>query len=299
MLRQVQELGILTHVTPVTKPPLPNEKPIFVSHPRHKPAGCASNRIVTADRAAGTNALARLKTLSWLEPAQLERLAANSALDRIKRHATIFYEGETSSRVYVLLSGVAKLSFLNGSERVLVSLVGPGEVFGVSSLLPHSTRPFRCDAFSDCTVAVIRPDVFIDTVLGVPLDTLSRTLEVTVGRWWSMLLRYANFVGLGLRERLAGALLELASKFGARDSRGTVLTLKLTHADLAELVGASRQRTTGQLSEFEREHAIIRDGRRFIIVPEKLWELVQPPAPAHREGSASDGSRQVHHGKRP
>jgi CRP-like cAMP-binding protein len=261
------------------------------------PPAVLPNPIVTAERAAATNALARLKTLNWLRTDQLERLAANAALDRVKRHATIFYEGETSSRVYVLLSGVAKLSFLNGTERVLVSLVGPGEVFGVSSLLPHSTRPFRCDAFSDCTVAVIRPDVFVDTVLGVPLDTLSRTLEVTVGRWWSMLLRYANFVGLGLRERLAGALLELASKFGVRDARGTMLTLKLTHADLAELVGASRQRTTEQLSEFEREHAIVRDGRRFIIVPEKLWELVQP-APAHGEESSSDGSRQVHHRKR-
>jgi CRP/FNR family transcriptional regulator, cyclic AMP receptor protein len=255
--------------------------------------------IVTAERAADPKALARLKTLAWLTPAQLERLAANAESIRVPRHGTIFYEGETSSRVYVLLSGVAKLSFLNGSERVLVSLVGPGEVFGVSSLLPQATRPFRCDAFSDCTVAVIRPEVFVDTVLGVPLDTLSRTLEVTVGRWWSMLLRYATFVGLGLRERLAGALLELASKFGARDSRGTLLTLKLTHEDLAELVGASRQRTTEQLSEFERERAIVRDGRRLIIVPEKLWALVQPPAPAHRKGSASDGSGQVHHGKRP
>ncbi len=256
------------------------------------------NPIVTSERAADPKALARLKTLGWLTPDQLARLGANAETVRVRRHGTIFYEGETSSRVYVLLSGVAKLSFLNGSERVLVSLVGPGEVFGVSSLLPQATRPFRCDAFSDCSVAVIRPDVFVDTVLGVPLDTLSRTLEVTVGRWWSMLLRYANFVGLGLRERLAGALLELGSKFGARDARGTMLTLKLTHADLAELVGASRQRTTEQLSEFERERAIVRDGRRLIIVPEKLWELVQPPVPAHHKGSLSDGSGQVYHGKR-
>jgi CRP/FNR family cyclic AMP-dependent transcriptional regulator len=88
-----------------------------------------------------------------------------------------------------------------------------------------------------------------------------------------MLIRYANFVGLGLRERLADALLELAAKFGVRDSRGTLLTLKLTHADLAELVGASRQRITEQLTEFERSKAIIRDGRRLILIPEKLYQV--------------------------
>jgi CRP-like cAMP-binding protein len=110
-------------------------------------------------------------------------------------------------------------------------------------------------------------------MLGVPLERFSRTLEVTVGRWWSMLQRYTNFVGLTVRERLAGALLELGAKFGADDARGVLLTLKLTHADLAELVGASRQRTTEQLIEFENQHMIIRDGRRLIIVPQRLRDL--------------------------
>jgi CRP-like cAMP-binding protein len=48
---------------------------------------------------------------------------------------------------------------------------------------------------------------------------------------------------------------------------------------LAELVGASRQRTTEQLNDFEREGVITREGRRLIIVPEKLWQLAQMPHP--------------------
>jgi len=88
-----------------------------------------------------------------------------------------------------------------------------------------------------------------------------------------MLQRYTNFVGLSVRERLAGALLELGAKFGADDARGVLLTLKLTHADLAELVGASRQRTTEQLIEFENQGMIVRDGRRLIIIPQRLHDL--------------------------
>jgi CRP/FNR family transcriptional regulator len=219
--------------------------------------------------------LGRLKTLSWLSQDQLQGLAQSLTLEKVKRRNTIFFEGESSNRIYVLLSGVAKLSFQNREERVLVGLVGPGEIFGVSSLLPHATRPFRCDAFSDCSVGIARPETFVGLVLGVPLERFSRTLEVTVARWWIMLQRYTNFVGLSVRERLAGALLELAMKFGAEDSRGILLTLKVTHADLAELVGASRQRTTEQLNDFENEHVILRDGRRLIIVPDRLRELVE------------------------
>ncbi len=219
--------------------------------------------------------LRRLQTLAWLSQEQLERLAAATIMRRVNRHETIFFEGEDASSVYLLLSGVAKLTFLSASERILVSLVGPGEIFGVSSLLPVAKRPFRCDAFSDCLVGVTSPQAFVDVTLGVRLEDLSRVLDVTVGRWWGMLLRYTTFLGLALRERLAGALLELGTKFGAEDARGRLLTLKLTHSDLAELVGASRQRITEQLSEFERSGVIIRDGRRLIIVTEQLLAVAQ------------------------
>jgi CRP-like cAMP-binding protein len=222
-------------------------------------------------------ALRHLRTLSWLSDDQLRRLARDLTTLRVKRRETIFYEGEASAHVYVLLSGVAKLSLLNRDERVLVGLVGPGEIFGVSSLLPGATRPFRCDAFSDCTVGVGDPAKFVEIVLGVPLERLSRTLDVTVGRWWGMLQRYTNFIGLSVRERLAGALLELGAKFGVDDARGKLITLNLTHADLAELVGASRQRTTEQLNEFERERLLIRDGRRLIIAVDKLLALAGTP----------------------
>jgi CRP-like cAMP-binding protein len=222
-------------------------------------------------------ALRHLRTLSWLSDDQLRRFAQDLKPLRVKRRETIFYEGEASAHVYVLLSGVAKLSFLQRDERVLVGLVGPGEIFGVSSLLPGATRPFRCDAFSDCTVGVGDPATFVDIVLGVPLERLSQTLDVTVGRWWGMLQRYTNFIGLSVREKLAGALLELGAKFGVDDARGKLITLNLTHADLAELVGASRQRTTEQLNEFERERMLIRDGRRLIIAVDKLLALARPP----------------------
>jgi CRP-like cAMP-binding protein len=226
---------------------------------------------------ADAKLLGRLKSFSWLSRDQLEGLAASLESRRVRRRETIFYEGEISDRVYVLLSGVAKLMLLNRGEKVLIGLVGPGEVFGVSALLSEAARPFRCEAFSDCLVGVTRPATFVGLTLGVPLERFSRMLEVTVARWWGMLQRYTNFVGLPVRERLASALLELGAKFGAEDDRGVFLTLKLTHADLAELVGASRQRTTEQLIEFENERMIIRDGRRLIIVPERLRNLDRNP----------------------
>ncbi len=217
-----------------------------------------------------------LRGLSWLSTGQVERLAANMSVERTKKHQVVFSEGDASNMVYILLSGVAKLSFFNREgERVLVGLIGAGEIFGISVLLGQTRRPFRCDAFSDCSVGAIKPETFVDVFLGVPFEVYSHTMEVTVGRWWAMLLRYANSVGIGLRERLAVVLLDLATKFGVQDARGTILTLRLTHEDLADLVGASRQKVTAHMNTFEREQVIMREGRRLILLPHKLQEIVQ------------------------
>ncbi len=220
--------------------------------------------------------LRKLKSLSWLAPDKLQRLCDALAVRKIKKRDVIFFEKEVSNQMYILLSGVAKLTSLGKEEedRVLVALLAAGEVFGLSSLLAEMQRPFRCDAFTDCRVGVISPEVFVDIVLGIPFADFRQTMEITAGRWWSMVLRYAAFVGSGLRERLAAALLELASKFGVKDARGTILSLPLTHEDLADLVGASRQKITAHLNELERQQVIVREGRRLIVIPEKLRELV-------------------------
>jgi CRP-like cAMP-binding protein len=70
------------------------------------------------------------------------------------------------------------------------------------------------------------------------------------------------------------ALLELAQKFGVQDDRGTILILQLTHEDLADLVGASRQKVTEHMKELERQQLILRDGRKLIVLPHRLQEMI-------------------------
>jgi biotin operon repressor len=53
-----------------------------------------------------------------------------------------------------------------------------------------------------------------------------------------------------------------------------ILVLQLTHDDLANLVGASRQKVTEHIKELERQEALLRDGRRLIVVPERLQAIV-------------------------
>ncbi len=222
--------------------------------------------------------LRRLKTLSWASDEQLEKLIAQMTLRHVDRHVRLFSEGGPSDMLYLLISGVAKLSLPNvEGEEVLVSLICPGEFFGITSLISGMSRGFQCEAFSDCWVAGVRPETFVTTLLGVPFTNFSGLMSSTVTRWEALLYRYTRFQGLGLRQRLAMALLELSQKFGVQDTRGTILILPVTHEDLADLVGASRQKVTEHMKELERQKVLLRDGRKLIVIPERLQEVVGLP----------------------
>jgi CRP/FNR family cyclic AMP-dependent transcriptional regulator len=86
-----------------------------------------------------------------------------------------------------------------------------------------------------------------------------------------------------LHKRLALELLDLAASFGVQDSRGTILTFRTTHEDLADSVGVSRQMITQTLAHFERHGALIRDGRRLILNSVKLRKLLEDGG--NKEGS--------------
>jgi len=222
--------------------------------------------------------LRRLKALSWASDEQLEKLISQMTLRHVDRHVRLFSEGGPSDILYLLISGVAKLSLPNvEGEEVLVSLICPGEFFGITSLMSGMSRGFQCEAFSECWVAGVRPETFVTTLLGIPFANFSGLMSSTVTRWEELLYRYTRFQGLGLRQRLAMALLELSQKFGVQDTRGTILILPVTHEDLADLVGASRQKVTEHMKELERQQVLLRDGRKLIVIPERLQEVVGLP----------------------
>jgi CRP/FNR family transcriptional regulator len=218
-----------------------------------------------------------MKTFARASDPQLKAILSEITLERFERRTTLFRQGDPSdSLLYVLVSGVIKLSLRTSEgEDILVSLISPGELFGITSLLPGMQRPFRSEAFSDCWVGRLSAEALVNTLLGVPFADFSTLMDGTVSRWFGLLHRYAHFQGLDLQHRLAFALLELAQKFGVQDSRGTLLILQLTHEDLADLVGASRQKVTEHMRSLERKALLQREGRRLIVSTQGLRELVQ------------------------
>jgi CRP/FNR family transcriptional regulator len=218
--------------------------------------------------------LKQLPNLAGFSPNQLKKLADNLSVETVAKNQIVFDQGDNANLVYLLLSGVAKLSYLGDHEReTIVSLVPAGRFFGLDSLVPHSRRALRCEAFEEGTIGSIKPKALIELFSVTSYEAFIRGYVAVFHPSRSAYIHCIAGIGVDVRRRLAMELLNMADRFGAADPRGVAITLNLSHELLASLIGASRQQVTQYLNEFDHDRIIFRDGRRIILDTEKVREI--------------------------
>lgn len=209
--------------------------------------------------------------MSWLPAQRVERLARALVVTTFERPATIFDERNVPESVYILLSGIARITCRDRKgQRKLVIMVAPGMIPGFPTPVSGLIYDFRCEAFTSCQIGAIELEPFIRISLGIDSSDFKRMALNYLGRWNLVQLRCSNFMGCTLQERLALALLELSQDFGTGDRGGLRLNVPTRHSDLADLVGASRPRVTEHLSQFEQDRLIARNNRHLIVQRDRI-----------------------------
>jgi CRP/FNR family transcriptional regulator, cyclic AMP receptor protein len=227
--------------------------------------------------------LSRFAALSKLSSPELRLLESGLARSDFRRHDIIFDEAVLASEANILLRGVARITCLSThGSRATVALLAPGLIPEFPSHL-ISRSNFQCEAYSDCRVGSIGWADFNRILLNSSASAFKAFHENDLKLWYRLLLRSSSFLNLGLHERVGLTLLELCSDFGIKDARGTLLGVSFSHTDIASLVGASRPRVTEHLAQFEREHFLIRDGRRLIVCEDKLGASIGMHSPSERD----------------
>jgi CRP/FNR family cyclic AMP-dependent transcriptional regulator len=219
--------------------------------------------------------LQQLKNLAGFSRPQLKKLADNLSMESAAKNQLVFDQGDDAKLVYLLLSGVAKLSYLSANRETIVGLLPAGEFFGLDSLIPQAHHPFRCEAFEECTIGCIKPRTFIEILSLTSYEAFLRAHIAVFQPFRAAYIHCIRGIGADVRRRLALELLDLAERFGAVHPRGVFIEFNLSHELLASLVGASRQQVTEYLNEFDRDRLIFRDGRHIIVDWEKLQNTLQ------------------------
>src|ERR1700685_2587389 len=222
-------------------------------------------------RAVSAQDLGKLEGLAGLSSRKLVALRARMRIRQFPRHSIIYKEGESDDAVYIVLSGIARLVCLNRKgKRNLLEVLGPGDVIEIPSLLPDIRHKLTCETFTDCQIGLIGPTALVEGIVGIPFREFNEALNLTMGRWWTLLERHSNFLRQTVREKIMLALLDLGRKFGQRDDLGMIIDLGLSGQDIADLVESSRPKVSQCLKQLVAEGVVKRERRRFIVDPARI-----------------------------
>ena len=202
------------------------------------------------------------------------KISSLSTEKQFPRGTRIFSEGESADAVYILRRGMVKLSSLSDKGReTILHILKPDEVFG-ELLLSEQQRAFTAVTLEDSLVTIISKESFVELLATVPTVALT-FIRLLSKRLASVERGLAEFGHSWSYHRLARVLLQLAENYGKEVPNGTLINVRLTHEDLANLIGTSRETVTTQLAKFTRMGLLKRDARRFIVAKSKLTDFVR------------------------
>jgi CRP/FNR family cyclic AMP-dependent transcriptional regulator len=224
----------------------------------------------------GVDALSRSFVLRGLPREELEGLASTMHRRTYRRGEAVFHQGDPGQALHVVYRGRLKIVLpgQHGEEAVL-TIVGPGDLFGDLALLDGAPRSASVVALEPVETAVLSRADFVGLLRRSPtvVDGLLATLAQTIRR---LSEEVADLTFLDLHARLAKKLLELAEAHGRPVDGALEIQVPLTQEELASMIGATRPRVNKLLGLYEDRGAIARRGRHVLILkPELLrgWAL--------------------------
>ena len=230
---------------------------------------------------AGIWYLKQCRLLSRLTDDELRRLESSCRTRQFPRGAPVYLPAEISDSVLLVIRGRVKICHLttDGKQSIL-AFIEPGELFGELAVVePEQPREEYAETVEPSEIAAIAGATLRDLAERNP--NLSLGISRLIGlRRRRIEQRLKHLLFLPSKERLCHLLLELAEQYGTQTDDGVSLGIRLSHQDLAAVIGATRETVTVTLGELQ-EQGLLRTGRRRITLTnlEALAKLVDEKPP--------------------
>jgi CRP-like cAMP-binding protein len=200
-----------------------------------------------------------------LDDAASASLLANMVSVKIAKGTVLFAEGDGGDQLYVIAEGKLKLGTSSGDGREnLLSILGPGEMFGELSLFDPGPRTSTATAVTDAKLLSLGQEKLLPWLVENPKVALQ-----LLARLAQRLRRTNEAVGdlvfSDVPGRVAKALIDLGERFGKKTDEGLFVHHDLTQEELAQLVGASRETVNKALADFAGRNWLKLDGRAVLI----------------------------------
>ena len=180
--------------------------------------------------------------------------------------AVLFVEGQSPRGVFMLCSGRVKLTTCSSDGKAVITRIAEGgEVLGLSATV--SGRPYMATAETliPCQVNFIRREDFLRFLK----ENGTACLRVSEHLSNNYHNAFEQVRSLGLShsasEKLAKLILEWCANSGTENEKGISLKLTLTHEEISQIIGASRETVTRLLGDFKNKQIILIKGSTLIV----------------------------------
>lgn len=205
---------------------------------------------------------------------ELKELVPYLVEETHRKKETIFSEGEPPEWFYIVTSGKVKITKLSHEgKEIILEVISPYDIFGGVAVIRGFPYPANAVAMEDAGVVKISRKNLLRLVDRFP--NLMHCMALQLGdRMRSSHDSLKNIALERVEARIAALLLKLAGKIGRETAEGTLIDMRLTKQDVADMVGTTVETSIRTFSKFKKQGLVAdTDGKLVIRNKKGLEEL--------------------------
>ncbi|WP_427305991.1 Crp/Fnr family transcriptional regulator [Cupriavidus sp. H39] len=210
-----------------------------------------------------------LRQADWAtgcQAATLQAFAKGGVVRHLKRGEVVMRRGAPVRHLGIVVSGALQVGIhASSGKRMITGYLGSGQLFNLVPFLDGGVATNDLIAHTDLTICVLNKSL-VEMALSSDVILLRAFMQVLCLRARRSLSDHADLLLVTLRQRCAKVLLNLAADYGSPHSEGVSLTLRMSQAEFADLVGWSRPKVNQELKRIEAESIIQVSYSRVLIL---------------------------------
>jgi len=214
--------------------------------------------------------LQNIQLFSSLTEQELQQIADKIRIEEFGKNEIVLREEDTNEFMYIILDGQVKVvQATEDGKEILLAIHKTHDFFGEVSLLDGMTAPATVQASEDSFIAFISKKDFY-ALLSAQSKVLEKLLEILCARLRDSWKRIYLLTFKHASDRVKTLFLSLSFENGTRTPEGIVIDLKLTHQEIADMTGLTRESVTRVLDKLQKDGEITVLKNRRICLSQKF-----------------------------
>jgi CRP/FNR family transcriptional regulator len=209
--------------------------------------------------------LKQCDVFSSLDKEKLAKIAYIAKEKNIPKNEIIYSSQDKNEQMFIIKKGRVRIFKISADGKIVtLAILGDENIFGTMSAIRGGTSGTYAETLEDSYICAIHQDDFSKAVKEMPEIAL-KLIEIINQRLKEAEQRIEDLVFRNIPGRIAGIILKLSEQFGKATQEGIRIDFKITHQELADMVGATRETVTLILNDFKNDN-LIKISEKYITI---------------------------------